>query len=162
MSPNELANYQAVLNIAANLTEIIGLRYALAFVCAGILLAFGKPRLLAIKFIAIALVVGLVGLAAPGAINYVVAVMIESPAKNLIPVFTALCGFEALAVITIGLALFAYPIRVARSQGKPPSKWIFWLSIGSIIFAPLWSVSLFLAYRPTARAASESHPESHE
>lgn len=69
MEPSQMSNYEAVCNICANLSEIVGIKSGAAILIAGFILMWSTQKSIAIKLIIGGFVVLAVGLAMPGIVN---------------------------------------------------------------------------------------------
>jgi hypothetical protein len=135
---NDLANLEALLNIAANLGEIVGIGAGIRlFIGSAVMLArkYGRAKQFAIG----GLIVVSTGLALPGLVNILVS----------INVFLALVVAWATA---LSLVVFAWhtwwlPCTIAtKADGKGHPVMFFFCLISGYL-APAWFICLYLATR---------------
>jgi len=156
MNPTHLSNIEAILNICANLTEIVGVRYGVGFIVAAALIAFIKKWRVARNYLLIAIGSLMCGFAMPGAMNWAVATIRDAQAQDLLLLLAVLCGVIALAVLVVGIGLLYLPVHIAKKRQKKRIGWIIGLSALSILFGILWSIALFLAHRDDKQELSQN------
>jgi hypothetical protein len=145
MASNALANIEALLNIAANLGEIIG-------ITTGIKLLIGSAVVSARKlgrakqWLFTALGILAVGLAAPGLTNILVDINLF---LGLIVSWTVACF-----LVVFAWHVWWLPVTIAKTDGqKHPIMFFFTLISGVGFFALGWFVCLFLACKERTDAA---------
>ncbi len=141
-------NIETLFNICANLTEIVGIRYGIVFIITAVLIAFLKQWKVARNYLLLGIATTFCALAAPGFLNWLVACVRDAHADYLLLPLTILIAIFTLAIIIIALALLYLPLYIAKKHQKLKRGWIIGLSIFSILIPFLWSIAVFLAYKP--------------
>jgi hypothetical protein len=138
------------------MTYALGVNLGLQCGIAGLLLAFSRKWKIAARYALIGLASGGIGLAMPSIFDWLMDFIHDDP--NLL--------YWALASMAISLIegifriwLFVLPNQIARKQGKKGGALLIAaLSVGSIAVFPLWSIAVFLAYRPDRTADKQPTP----
>ncbi len=147
--PNDLKNIENLLNICANLDEILGIRYAMLLVLGALFLLKLKMWKTAGIYFALGIASILFGLATPGVINWLVD---SAKDANVLPtasvVIAVVMSITSLAMLLAGFWLLYLPVKIAKANGKENLSKIIGLSAFSIIIPFLWPFAIYFAYKP--------------
>lgn len=140
-----ISTSEAAMNIFANLSEIIGIRYGIGFFVGAILILFLRKWSLAGKYTGLSFFFAAAGIGIPGLVNIMAGSVNGNTAMTT--VLAVICGILAIVVLVGGLALLALPIRVAKERGRKNFRTLTILIFASLFIGILWSVALFLAHK---------------
>jgi len=160
MQPTNIPNVEAFLNICANTTEILGVRNGAMFIVASLLLVFLKEWKASRNWFLLGFGTLILGLGTPNILNWMIPKPDPAAGESgliLIPVVVG--AVMALVALVVSLGVLYVPVYIAKRRGKERLDWIIGLSGFSIIIALLWSISLFLAYKPV-KALSDQEKSS--
>ena len=145
----DLSNIEKMLNICANLDEILGIRYALLLVLGALFLLKLKMWKTAGIYSGGAIACLLFGLATPGVINWLVASAADA---NVLPtasiIIAVVMGTLSLFMLLFGFYLLYLPVKIAKQNGKENLGNIIGFSAFSIIIPFLWPFAIYFAYKP--------------
>lgn len=143
---NNLANIESLLNICANLNELAAIRIGASLFFAAVLVAFMRKGILVLKYGGSALLAFIIGLASPGIISLCMCLLRDAKNEPALMALSIACAMVAIVLIMVAFALLYLPVYIGKKRGRNLS-WIIGLSAFSILFPPLWAVSVFLAHK---------------
>ncbi len=160
MNSTNVPNLEALFNICANGLEIVGIRYGIVFIITAVLIAFLKQWKVARNYLLLGVGTTICGLAAPGFLNWIAASIHDANAEYLYGPFAILCVIFTFGVAIVSLGLLYLPVHIARKHQKQKLGWIIGLTAFSLLIPFLWSIAVFLAYKPDKAVANNSEANS--
>ncbi|MBP7861368.1 superinfection immunity protein [bacterium] len=159
---SDKANYEALINIFANGTEIFLMQSGALFLLGAFSLLFLRKWKTAGKFALSGIVSIPIGLAFPGVVNVVVVSIKNSNTSPdtglaflMVPVFI---GF--LLLIAGFFRVFFLPTSIARHRKKINEKQILVLNILLGLIPLGWNVVLFMSYMNDKETKQEAHDDT--
>lgn len=145
MEPSQMSNFEALCNICANLSEIVGIKSGAAFLIAGFLLVWTVKKNIAVKLIIGGFVTLALGLAIPGIVNATYGNFAPGKLPEIIGV--VIYGLMALVALVFGLATFFVPAVVCNRRGVKFTNLMAILSWLGIFIPLTLAVAMYLAFK---------------
>jgi hypothetical protein len=140
MQGNEVANMNALLNIWANLSEILGVVYGTGFFWTAVVLGIMQRFSLAFKFIGLTVALFVYAFGIPKLVEMLQGIFATMPAVGMI-----VGGTGAILTGIGSLCLFCMPMFIGqrrRMSGVAVWNWC------AFLFPPLWIVAFVKATSP--------------
>lgn len=145
MESSQMSNFEALCNICANLSEIVGIKSGVAFLFAGFLLVWTTQKRIAFKLIIAGFVVLVVGLSVPGIVNGTYRNFAPGGLPEMVGV--VIYGLMAIIGLVFGIATFFVPAVVCNRRGVKFTNMMAICSWVGIFLPPALSFAMFLAFK---------------